>query len=755
MTVSTVVDHNDYTGNGVTTSFPYTFRIFKKTDLTVSVIDLSENITVLVLDTDYTVTNAGGYNGGSVVLTTPLANGWKISVARELAATQETDLRNQGKFFAEVHEDAFDKLTMLIQQVGTRFSLALRKPTSIANWYDALNNYIRNLKDPRDPQDAATKNYVDTLSTTNIGRTLRVPEQIPQLPNAASRANKMPAFDNLGNPIVVIPPSGSASDVLIELAKPTGAGLSGTTSGGTVQSDLNKLNKQNDAFAYVEDYASLVVSGDWTAAINAAFATGKPVAGKGPYSVSGIINTKGQRIVSPFVINTTRYSLGSVTAQTIEPDSESIRMLYLESAYDLAELLHIKALGFNTINHYCYFANNGTIDASGTAEQLLDNARTAGLRVNLGTESPRATTSLSEFVNATKDHPATWGYSVYDEPATRGFTVAQQDAKITSMRALTTKQLSFADLISVSTGIFNQVFSTNYDIAFVDSYSRYYSSGTYAQWLKDDLNKFRYDFGGISQMTGLKVIPVVSAFVANSSDVYYSRDVDQIVSASTIFGKVAEGNFGAFVWDGVSGSFAGVVRNTAKLKSLVKDLASQRKRNPIKFSAIIFGGSPSQTKWGIQQIIDTRKITDSSTSDPNVQGNSYPIRLRTGASETDRTTTTASSDYSGIGFKGAFASWNSGIRTGKHIRLSVEYFNILSSAAGTFSVISTDDNGYTISSALYSSGVGSSTVINADITPGDIGVSPDSTLILRVTVSGDVTTLYRKFIRGLIVTSDW
>lgn len=244
MTVSTELSHEEYVGNGVTTDFDFRFRIFEGKHLIVVVADIEGNETTLKNGTDYTIVGAGSYHGGKVVLNKPLAQDWKILLERDLPVVQETDLRNQGKFFAEVHEDAFDYLTMLIQKALGTFSLSLRKPTYLSNYYDAKGNRIANLALPKLGTDSANKDYVDNSIKDIDSKTLRVKDKpINALPNTEQRANKILAFDDNGQPITVLPESGSASDVLIELGKPRGSKLIGHNN-STVRDELDRLDSK-------------------------------------------------------------------------------------------------------------------------------------------------------------------------------------------------------------------------------------------------------------------------------------------------------------------------------------------------------------------------------------------------------------------------------------------------------------------------------------------------------------------------------
>ncbi|QDL30776.1 hypothetical protein [Serratia liquefaciens] len=219
MTVSTEISREEYTGNGVTTDFDYRFRVFSADELVVAVADTTENISTLVLNTDYTVTGAGSRTGGKVKLVNPLANAWRISIERDLPVTQETDVRNQGNFFPEVHEDAFDKLTMLIQQAFGVFGLALRKPNWLARYYDAKGNRIVNLGNPVNGQDAATKQYVDSTNDGWFKRTIRVPENyVEQVPTVAGRKGRLFAWNNVGKPIAVHSETDGGTQLEIDMA---------------------------------------------------------------------------------------------------------------------------------------------------------------------------------------------------------------------------------------------------------------------------------------------------------------------------------------------------------------------------------------------------------------------------------------------------------------------------------------------------------------------------------------------------------
>ena len=126
MTIASTTNRNNYTGNGSVSAYDYTYRIFDEDDLLITVRDTDDVETTLVISTDYTVSGVGDDGGGTVTLVNSnqdwldsggdLLTGYILSIRRVRPLLQETDIRNQGDFLPETHEDEFDRGVMVSQQ---------------------------------------------------------------------------------------------------------------------------------------------------------------------------------------------------------------------------------------------------------------------------------------------------------------------------------------------------------------------------------------------------------------------------------------------------------------------------------------------------------------------------------------------------------------------------------------------------------------------------------------------------------------
>jgi hypothetical protein len=178
MTVSSQTSNETFYGNGSTTVWDLPFRFFDNSDVDVYLIDPATGIvTPLALGTDYTLTGAGlpeqfGNAPGQITTTVPVASGKQLYVERVMEVEQLTDIVNQGRFFPEVHEDVFDRITMLIQQTLSWLSRALVWPVG-KNYYDAEGRKISNLGDGAADQDAVNirtmRGYVDAAISGVVG----------------------------------------------------------------------------------------------------------------------------------------------------------------------------------------------------------------------------------------------------------------------------------------------------------------------------------------------------------------------------------------------------------------------------------------------------------------------------------------------------------------------------------------------------------------------------------------------------------
>ena len=127
MTVSTTTSKVSYSGNGSTTVFAYTFKVFDEDDLTVILRDNATGTeTVQTITTNYTVSGVGNAGGGNVTFGTAPATGKTIVVRRESDQTQTTDYTPNDPFPAEAHEDALDKLTFIAQEVQEELDRAIK-----------------------------------------------------------------------------------------------------------------------------------------------------------------------------------------------------------------------------------------------------------------------------------------------------------------------------------------------------------------------------------------------------------------------------------------------------------------------------------------------------------------------------------------------------------------------------------------------------------------------------------------------------
>lgn len=112
MTINDDVFPQTTAGDGSTTTFTYSFKIFEDADL-----DVYQNSVLKTLNVDYTVTGAGNEAGGTIVFTIAPANGDTLIFTRSIKAERTADYQNAGDFIHTVVNKDFDKLMGLIQQL--------------------------------------------------------------------------------------------------------------------------------------------------------------------------------------------------------------------------------------------------------------------------------------------------------------------------------------------------------------------------------------------------------------------------------------------------------------------------------------------------------------------------------------------------------------------------------------------------------------------------------------------------------------
>jgi hypothetical protein len=124
MTLTATANKVAYAGNGSTTAFAFSFKIWAAADLKVYKRNVTTHVdTLQVITTNYTVSGTFPGTGTVTFLVAPTASETAI-ILRDNAQTQDLDLIANGAFEAEEVEKAADKIVGMIQVVDAKNGIA-------------------------------------------------------------------------------------------------------------------------------------------------------------------------------------------------------------------------------------------------------------------------------------------------------------------------------------------------------------------------------------------------------------------------------------------------------------------------------------------------------------------------------------------------------------------------------------------------------------------------------------------------------
>lgn len=112
-----------------TDTFPCTFKIFAEDEIIVTLTNPSDINSVLVLNSDYTVSGISD-TGFTVTTTQTYGSTYQITVTRNITQTQEATFKTQGPREAVRNENAHDKAMMAIQELTEKVDRAVKVPVN-------------------------------------------------------------------------------------------------------------------------------------------------------------------------------------------------------------------------------------------------------------------------------------------------------------------------------------------------------------------------------------------------------------------------------------------------------------------------------------------------------------------------------------------------------------------------------------------------------------------------------------------------